>query len=281
MRRSNRRQQALTLAALGLLALFVVVPIWSLAYIAFDGAVKGWPVTFHVWPEQPTLDVFVRMWRTPAQSLSFLGLLRNSLIVSGGAALLSVVFGASMAYAFARYRFPGQQAGLFALLVGALLPPVAFMTPLYILLGILKLRTTLLGLALVYTAFSMPFCIWNMRAAFSAVPNELEESAFLDGATAWTAFWRVTLPLALPAIAIAAIIAFLLGYSEFALGWLFVSRGQDVTLAMAVSGFFESPNPQWSLMAALALMMTAPVVALFLILQKYLLSGFSLGAAES
>src|SRR5256885_465360 len=94
----------------------------------------------------------------------------------------------------------------------ALVLPVAFMTPLYILLGTLHLRTTLFGLMLVYTAFSMPFCIWNMRAAFSAVPKELEESAFLDGASAWTAFWRVTLPLALPAIAIAAIIAFLLGY---------------------------------------------------------------------
>ncbi len=281
MRKLSKRQQLLTQLALTLLALFVLVPIWGLAYVAFDGAVKGWPTTFQVWPAQPTLGVFVHMWQKPAQTLSFLGLLQNSLIVSGGASLLSVVFGASMAYAFARFRFPGRRVGLFALLVGALLPPVAFMTPLYILLGMLKLRTTLLGLALVYTAFSMPFCIWNMRAAFTAVPNELEESAFLDGASHWTAFWRVSLPLALPAIAIAAIIAFLLGYSEFALGWLFVSRGQDVTLAMAVSGIFEDPNPQWSAMAALALMMAAPVVALFLILQKYLLNSFSLGAVEN
>src|SRR5579859_131329 len=281
MLRVSKRQQVLASAGLALLALFVLVPIWGLAYVAFDGAVKGWPVTFRVWPEQPTLDVFVHMWLKPAQSLSFLGLLRNSLTVAGGAALLSVLFGTSMAYAFARFRFPGRQVGLFALLVGALLPPVAFMTPLYILLGVLKLRTTLLGLALVYTAFSMPFCIWNMRAAFTAVPQELEESAFLDGASTWTAFWRVTLPLALPAIAIAAIIAFLLGYSEFALGWLFVNRGQDVTLAMAVSGIFEDPTPQWSAMAALALMMTAPVVVLFLVLQKYLLNGFSLGTVES
>ena len=281
MHRISARQKVLVYAGLVLLALFVLVPIWGLAYVAFDGAVKGWPVTFRLWPQQPTLAVFVKMWEKPAQSATFVRLLRNSLFVSGGAAVLSVLFGASMAYAFARYRFPGRQVGLFALLVGALLPPVAFMTPLYILLGILKLRTTLLGLALVYTAFSMPFCIWNMRAAFTAVPNELEESAFLDGASAWTAFWRVTLPLALPSIAIAAVIAFLLGYSEFALGWLFVSRGQDLTLAMAISGIFEDPQPQWSAMAALALMMTVPVVALFLVLQKYLLSGFSLGTVES
>jgi len=161
------------------------------------------------------------------------------------------------------------------------LPPVAFMTPLYILLGILHLRTSLFGLTLVYTAFSMPFCVWNMRAAFSAAPKELEESAFLDGASAWVAFWRISVPLALPAIAIAALIAFLVGYSEFALGWLFVSRGQDVTLAMAVSGIFEDPSPQWSSMAALTLMMSAPVVVLFLVLQKYLLNSLSLGTVDA
>jgi len=281
MPRAGWRQQVAVHVALALLALFVLVPIWGLAYLAFDGAIKGWPVDFGVWPAQPTLDVFVQVWQRAAQNLSFLGLLRNSLLVAGGAALLSVGFGTSMAYAFARYRFPGRRTGLFAFLVGALLPPVAFMTPLYILLGTLHLRTTLLGLTLVYTAFSMPFCIWNMRAAFTAVPKELEESAFLDGASAWTAFWRVTLPLALPAIAIAAIIAFLLGYSEFALGWLFVSRGQDVTLAMAISGIFGDASPQWSAMAALAIMMSVPVVALFLVLQKYLLNGFSLGVVEN
>ena len=107
-----------------------------------------------------------------------------------------------MAYAFARFRFPGRRSGLLALLVGALLPPVAMMTPLYILLSALQLRTSLLGLMIVYAAFSMPFCIWNMRSAFQAVPAELEEAAFLDGASHWKAYWRVTLPLALPAIAL-------------------------------------------------------------------------------
>ena len=87
-----------------------------------------------------------------------------------------------MAYAFARLRFPGRRAGLFGLLVGAFLPPVALMMPLYIILSIIQLRTSLAGLTIVYTAFAMPFCVWNMRAAFQAVPNDLEEAAFLDGA---------------------------------------------------------------------------------------------------
>jgi arabinogalactan oligomer/maltooligosaccharide transport system permease protein len=279
MRRITWRQQVVTQLGLALVALFVLVPVWGLARLALDGAIKGAPTEFRVWPEQFTLSIFQEVWHKPSQTLAVPGLLRNSLIVAGGAALTSVMLGASMAYAFARYRFPGHRAGLFGLLVGALLPPVALMTPLYILLSALQLRTTLWGLMIVYAAFSMPFCIWNMRSAFQAAPMELEEAAFLDGATPWAAFWRVALPLALPAIAVAALIAFLIGYTEFAIGWLFVEGSQNVTLAMAVSGM-QGQSGAWSKQAALALLMSVPVVVLFLLLQRYLIRGLLIGAVE-
>ena len=271
-------QQAAYQIGLALVALFVIVPIWEMFYLAFDGGVIGWPTTFRLWPQHFTLDVFRQMWGHPAQSLSFLGALRNSLLVAGGAALLSVGLGASMAYAFARFRFPGRQAGLFGLLLGTMLPPVALMTPLYILLTALHLRNTQLALVIVYTSFSMPFCIWNMRAAFQAVPRELEESAFLDGAGPLRTFGWITLPLALPAMAVAALIAFLIAYSEFAMGWLFVQKSTDVTLAMAISGMLTSGDPAWSRLAAVAVMMSAPVVVIFVVLQKYVLSGLLIGA---
>ncbi len=281
MHRLTRWQQARYQAGLTLIALFVLIPLWGIVYLAFDGGVKGWPTTFRVWPEQFTLDVFVRMWEKPAQGMPFLALLRNSLIVSAGAALASVALGASMAYAFARYRFPGRRLGLFGLLLGVLLPPVALMVPLYLLLSALGIRTTLFGLTVVYTSFAMPFCIWNMRAAFQAVAIELEESAFLDGASPWIAFWRITLPLALPAIAVAGLIAFLIGYSEFAMGWLFVDKAQNVTLAMAISGMVQSSYlDSWANLAALALMMSLPVVLIFLGAQRYLIDRLLLGPVE-
>lgn len=281
MHRLTRWQQARYQAGLTLIALFVLIPLWGIVYLAFDGGVKGWPTTFRVWPEQFTLDVFVRMWEKPAQGMPFLALLRNSLIVSAGAALASVALGASMAYAFARYRFPGRRLGLFGLLLGVLLPPVALMVPLYLLLSALGIRTTLFGLTVVYTSFAMPFCIWNMRAAFQAVAIELEESAFLDGASPWIAFWRITLPLALPAIAVAGLIAFLIGYSEFAMGWLFVDKAQNVTLAMAISGMIQSSYlDSWANLAALALMMSLPVVLIFLGAQRYLIDRLLLGPVE-
>lgn len=263
-----------------LVLLFVLVPIWGMARLALDGALKSAPTSFRLLPEDFTLEVFQKVWLSPSQTLTLPGLLRNSMIVSLGAAVVSVVFGLSMAYAFARMRFPGRQAGLFGLFLGSLLPPVALMTPLYVLLSQVGLRTTLFGLMLVYASFSMPFCVWNMRGAFQAIPKELEEAAFLDGASRWTVFLRVSLSLALPPIAVAALLAFLMGYTEFAIGWLFVESSENVTLAMAISGMLSRSSTAWSEVSAMALLMTLPIVALFLLLNRYLVRGMMLSMGD-
>jgi ABC-type glycerol-3-phosphate transport system permease component len=279
MRKLPLRKQIATQLALLLIGLFVLLPIWGMVQLALDAGIKGRPVAFRLWPQEMTLAVFQKVWDAPAQSLSFPGLLRNSLIVAGGAALISVLFGATMAYAFARFRFPGRRPGLFALLLGTLLPQVALMTPLYVLLTALGVRTSLFGLMIVYTAFAMAFCVWTMRAAFQAVPLELEEAAFLEGASLPVAFWKITLRLALPSIAVAGLMAFLIGYTEFAIGWLFVERGQNVTLAMAVSGMMSN-NQSWSQLSALAILMSLPVVLVFLVLRRYFMRGLLIGQLE-
>ena len=153
------------------------------------------------------------------------------------------------------------------------------MTPLYILLSQTGIRATLFGLIVVYTSFTMPFVVWNMRSAFQSIAKELEEAAFLDGASFLTSFWRITLPLALPSIGVAALIAFIVSYTEFAIGWLFVETSSNVTLAMAISGLL-STSRAWSNMAALSVLMSIPVVILFILLRKYLISGLLIGAIE-
>jgi len=266
----------LTLAALGA---YILLPIWGILRLAFDASVKSRPTEFQWIPKdfsfQPLLSVLDR----PYQSVSFLTLFKNSLLVSTGAALAAVILGMSLAYAFARFRFRGRQSGLFLILLTAVLPPVAFTTPLYLLLSMLKIRTTLLGLSIVYAAFAMPFCVWNLRAAFQSISKELEEAAFLDGANNFTAFFRITLPLATPSIAVAALIAFLMSYSEFTIGWLFVEKADSVTLAMSIYAVLTSGAAQpWSQIGSLALLMSAPVVVIFLIFQQTLLERMMFGA---
>jgi ABC-type glycerol-3-phosphate transport system permease component len=276
MRKPGFWTQAGVQVLLFTVALFVLVPVWVLFYLAFDGSIKGIPLHFRIWPEKLTLDIFLQTIQHPSQNQSILGLLKNSLIVSGGASVISVLLGGSMAYAFARFRFYGRRVGAFALLLGAMLPFVALMVPLYILLETIHIRTTLMGLMLVYTAFAMPFCIWNMRSAFQASPLELEESAYMDGASDWQAFWHISLPTVLPAIGIAAMIAFLIGYSEFAMGWLFVEKSANVTLAMAIAGLVGTSSASgWNNLAALAIVMSVPVVIIFMIFRNYFIERFT------
>lgn len=278
MRKLNLWQQAGRQLALFGIGFFVFLPIWGLLRMAFDGSLKGAATEFHLLPRQFSLDPLLKVFDRPYQSVQFSTLLQNSLLVSISAALLAILLGASLAYAFARFRFPGRQAGLFVILLTALMPPIAFTTPLYILLSWLGIRTTLLALILVYAAFAMPFCIWNMRAAFQAIPKEVEEAAFLDGAGDLTTFIYITLPLSLPSIAVAALIAFLTAYSEFTIGWLFVSKAETTTLAMAIYAIVSTGQAQpWSQLGSLALLMSAPVVAIFLLLQRTLLDRMMFG----
>jgi ABC-type glycerol-3-phosphate transport system permease component len=281
-RRRRRIATALTYAILALVAVWVLLPLWSLLWTAFDPTLKGYPSEFQLWPKEWSLSVISSTFAKPAQSLTFLGLLKNSLFVAGTAAAIAVVFGASMAYAFARMRFPGRTAGGFVILLGAFLPAVALMVPLYVLLESVGLRRTQFGLALVYAAMAMPLALWLMRAAFAAIPKELEEAAFLDGAGRFQTFRRVTLPLAAPSIVVAALLAFLIGYAEFALGWLFVEKGTDVTLAMAMSGAeIGIFGPAWARLAALVLMAIVPVVIVFVVLQRWFLRSPLYGGTDT
>ncbi len=284
MRNISLFRQIITQLLLALVGFFVLLPIWGIARLAFDGALKGRPTEFRLFPKEWSLTAFLNVLDKPYQSVDFAILLRNSVVVSFGAAIIAILLGISLAYAFARFRFPGRQGGLFAILLTAFLPPVAFMTPLYILLSMMQIRTTLWALVIVYSAFAMPFCIWNMRAAFQAIPKEVEEAAFLDGAGDLQTFLHITFPLALPTIAISGLIAFLMAYSEFAIGWLFVDKADTVTLAMSLYAIvqtqYQGGAQPWSYLGSLAIIMSIPVVVIFLFFQNTLLERMLFGTTE-
>jgi multiple sugar transport system permease protein len=291
MRSLSLRGQLLRQGTLLLVGLFVIAPIWVMATMATDGTLTGYPEGFHLLPVEFTLDRFAEALRAEFVEMGFVGLLWNSLVVAGSAALVSVVFGASMAYAFARLRFPGNQGGLIVVLLGAFLPAIALALPLYVLFITLErsvpaidafgLKDSTLALAILYASFALPLAIWLMRAAFRAVPAELEEAAFVDGASRFLAYRKITLPLAMPSILVASLVAFLLAYTEFALAWMFIESERNATLAMVLAmettGFYTA---NWGLTAAYALLMALPVVIVFVILQRALLRGALAGAGN-
>lgn len=274
MRKISFSRQLLTQLIFLLAALFILIPVWSTFRLAFDGSLRGRPTEFTWLPKEFSTEAFMKVLDRPYQSVEFSVLLRNSMFVSFGAAILAILLGLSLAYGFARFRFPARKAGLFVFLLAALLPPIAFATPLYIILSLLHLRTTLLGLVIVYAVFAMPFAAWNMRAAFAAIPKEVEEAAYLDGASNYQTFLHISLPISLPSISVTAMIAFLMGYTEFAIGWLFVDTADNVTLSMAVyalvNGQFSGAQP-WSYLGSLAIIISVPVMVIFILFQETLM----------
>ncbi len=291
MRPLSVRGQLVRQGLLAVVGIFVLAPVWVLFTMATDGSMTGYPDGFHLFPAPFTLDHVADALRADFVDFGFLGLLRNSLLVSCAAALVSTAFGATMAYAFARLRFPGERAGLVAILLGAFLPPIALGLPLFVLvitveknvpaLQAFGLRDSTVSLAILYATFALPLAIWLMRAAFRAVPADLEAAAFVDGASRFTAFRTITLPLAMPSILVTALVSFLLAYTEFALAWMFIESEKNVTLAMVLAmettGFFTA---NWSLTAAYGLLMAVPVVVVFVVLQRFLLRGALAGAMD-
>jgi ABC-type glycerol-3-phosphate transport system permease component len=279
--RKFKLSKLFTQICLALIGMYVLFPIWGMLRISFDGSLKGAATEFRFFPKEFSLKPLLQVLGRPYQSVEFVTLFKNSMYVSIMAAIAAMVLGTSMAYAFARFRFPGRKPGLFLLLLTALLPPIAFATPLYILLTLLKIRTTHLGLIVVYTAFALPFCIWNMRAAFQSIPKELEEAAFIDGAGSFRTFMEISLPLAVPSIAIAAIIAFLTAYSEFTIGWLFLDKSDKVTLAMAIYSIVQSGSAQpYSQLGSLAILVAIPAIVIFILFQNTLLERMMFGSVS-
>jgi arabinogalactan oligomer / maltooligosaccharide transport system permease protein len=207
--------------------------------------------------------------------------LLNSAIVSAATTIAGVTLACTSAYAFSRFRFPGRNAGLMAFLVSQMFPGTLMLIPLFIVLVMwLGLGSSRLGLVLVYATTAIPFCVWMLKGYFDTIPRELEEAALIDGASPATIFFRIVLPLAKPAIAVTALFSFMTGWNEFILAATFMDKESMYTAPVGLRFFVSGYSEQWGYFAAGAIIVSIPVVALFMFLQKYLVSGLTAGAVK-
>jgi len=290
--RSNREEPAhwpLHIFVL-LMVLITIYPILWVVTIAFSGgqslAIVNVPAnaTFGErlraivpWPAHVSAANFVSLFRDQP----FARWLLNSVVVAGMTTLLGVTLACTAAYAFSRFRFPGRRVGLMAFLVSQMFPGTLMLIPLFIILvQWLKLGSTFTGLVLIYTVTAIPFCVWMMKGYFDTIPKELEESALIDGASQATIFFRIILPLAKPAVAVTALFSFMTGWNEFIQAATFMNREDMYTGPVGLRFFVGGFSQQWGYFAAGSIIAAIPVMALFLFLQKYLISGLTAGAVK-
>jgi arabinogalactan oligomer/maltooligosaccharide transport system permease protein len=205
----------------------------------------------------------------------------NSAIVAIGATIVGVALSCTAAYAFSRFKFPGRRAGMMSFLVSQMFPGTLTLIPLYIIIvQWLGLGSTLTGLVIVYATTSIPFSVWMLKGYFDTIPKELEEAAVMEGAGPGKIFWSIVLPLAKPAIAITALFSFMTGWNEFIQAATFMDKEEMYTAPVGLRFFVGGFQQQWGYFAAGSIIVSIPVVLLFLYLQKYLVSGLTAGSVK-
>jgi arabinogalactan oligomer/maltooligosaccharide transport system permease protein len=275
-------ESAVTHLVLLLAVAFALYPILWVISLAFSGVQTPEARVMPI-PEQPTMDHLrdvVLGQPTDGGIPLFVQQLINSLVVSSATAVVGVAIAVPTAYALARFEFLGKGPGVRALLATQMFPAVASLIPLYIILDRLGLLDTRTGLILCYASTSVPFAIFQLRAAFEAIPTDLEEAAMVDGATRVQAFLRVVLPAAKPAIAVTSLFAFMSAYNEFILAATLISKEEMFTLPVVLQRYVGEYDANWPAFAAGALVVSTPVMALFYVLQKHLVAGLTAGAVK-
>ena len=267
--------------AIGIVTIFFFFAPFAVTFLASfrNGAETGlpplppWPVNGISLDAYHSLDSF---------GSGILQHTMNSLLVSLGTVLITVVVSLLAGYGFSRYRFPLKQVFFVLIIATLMIPFQSILTPLFIILARLGLNNSLFGLTLVYVTLQLPFSVFMMRNAFDAVPKEIEEAARIDGARDLKLLFRVLLPLVLPGVATVAIFAFLNAWNEFLAALVLLSSNEKFTLPvlmMAVrAGRLGAVN--WGAVQAGVAVMTLPCIVVFLLLQRYYMRGLMAGAVK-
>jgi trehalose/maltose transport system permease protein len=259
---------------------YAVFPFYWAIRSAFtpDGDLFKTPVEY--FPLDPTLDNF----REVLSSGEFQRALLNSTIVAGSVTLLALGLGALAGYALGRFRFRARSAALYLMLSMTIFPQIAILGALYTMLNRFGLFNSLGALILTYMIFTLPFTVWVLTSFMRALPRDLEEAAYIDGATPFQTFYRVMLPLIAPGLVTTGLLAFIAAWNEFLYALSFTATVDKRTVPVAIVSFtgrsgstFQVP---WGQIMAATIIVTIPLIVLTLLLQRRILAGLTAGAVK-
>lgn len=286
VRAAMRRRRLLSALSLTLIYIFLIImtifslfPVYYVVQASFAGGQNLYTTTLSLLPANPTLENY---WIALTQ-YPLLSWMTNTFLICGATTLIGLSFSMTGAYALSRFRFPGRRNALSLLLAIQAFPGLLALPAYYLLLNALGLLNNLLGLIFIYTAGTLIFGCWNLKGYFDTLPVELEQAALIDGASNTQAFLRVTLPLAGPALASSAIFMFLSGWNEFALANLVLNanaNGSNLTFILGLYSLQSDFRTPWGIFAAASIIISVPLVLIFLYVQRFFQSGLTIGSVK-
>lgn len=273
---SQRMVKGIGNGVLALMLLWTAIPFYWMfvTSLKHDKEIYGYEATLI--PEKPTVANYVTIIRdTP-----YLTFLRNSTVVAVGSTVISLIIACLGAYAIARLNFPGR-ALLARLLVCTYLVPASLLfIPLFAIMSALRFTDTLYGLTIAYLSGDVPFCTWLLMGYFKSVPTELEEAALVDGCNRVTALIRVVLPVSLPALVVVTFFCFTRAWNEFLYAYVFTSTNAARTITTGLVNFMSADVFFWGPLMASTILSALPPVIMFLIFQRWVVKGLTLGAVK-
>lgn len=279
MRKPGLLVKLLFYAVLVAAMLFALYPVWFafLASLRPGGRLFSLNLAGMFFPTEATLENYrVMLFEKP-----FPIWVKNSLFVAGMTTIACVTLSTSGAFAFSRFRFAGREAGLILLLAVQAFPGVLALVPIALILYRLGLYGSHWGLILAYSTGTLVFCTWNLKGYFDTIPIDLEEAGMIDGCSPVQSFLRIALPLSRPALAVTALFGFMAGWNEYIMAQvLLAGQSGKYTLPIALAQLANDINVPWGQYAAGALLVTIPVMLVWLLGQRYLEAGLTLGGVK-
>ncbi len=265
-----------TYVVLSLFSGFALFPILRLISISLRPGDRLLTKSLAIIPDNATLSTYSELFFDEP----FLLWMGNSLLVSGIVTLIGVGLAATAGYAFSRYQFVGKSGAMLGLLATQMFPLTMLLLPLFIVLIKLRLYDTYWALVIAYSATALPFTTWQMKGYYDTIPYSLEEAASIDGCSPFYTFWKIVLPLAAPALVITALFSFMTAWSEYLVAAALIQDQNLFTLPLGLKMFQSSLEVKWGLYSAGALVVSLPVVLLFMVLSRWLVSGLTLGSVK-
>ena len=259
-----------------LMLLWTAIPIYWMVVtsLKYDKEIYGYEATLI--PQKPTVSNYATVFReTP-----YLLFLRNSVVVAVGSTVLSMLIACLGAYAIARLNFPGRAFLARGLVFTYLVPTSLLFIPMFALMSALHLTDSLHGLTIAYLGFDVPFCTWLLMGYFKSIPVELEEAALVDGCNRVSALIRIVLPLALPALVVVTFFSFTHAWNEFIYAHVFTSTNNARTVTTGLANFMSADVFFWGPLMASTIMSALPPVLMFLVLQRWVVKGLTLGGVK-
>lgn len=257
-------------------AMLTLVPFLYMISTALKGPVYVFEYPPRFIPAEPTLDNFIAAWTSKRFDRYFL----NSLFVTIGTTLLVVFLSSMMAFAFARFNFVFKKTLYYSIMIFMMLPAMILIVPQFILASKLKLLDSLPAVIMVYTALNIPLNTFILTGFLKQVPKELEEAARIDGASSWSIYWKIMLPLSKPALATAAIFSSLGAWDEYVWALTVLNDPIKRTLPVGIAAFHGVFYSDWGLVFAASLIAILPTITLFILLQRYFVKGTISGAIK-